>query len=177
MKIAQAFLIVNISEFPIPLELTIISILLLLPGSEELLALHTAEVCKCTMFSQNCKFLLQMLLLRFLWQQLKSAASHPSRESCEMDGNLWWTIAHFPRCRHNVCRAFPSTAELSLTAFHILQLQKNKKGCRIVAIKASARYLIYKCPYTILPISEVSRYFVTEQQHTSLRWQCATTEV
>lgn len=77
-----------------------------------------------------------------------------------------------------VCRAFPLTAELSLTAFDILQLQKNKKVHRIVAIKASAGYLVYECPYihSILPVSQVSRDFETEQ-HTPLCWQCATTSL
>lgn len=90
-----------------------------------------------------------MLLLRFLWQQLQSAASHPSRESCRMDGNLWWTVAVSHVADAIVCRAFPSVLELSLNALHILQLQKNKKAHRIVAIKALAGYIIYKCPQAL----------------------------
>lgn len=91
-------------------------------------------------------------------------------------GSLWWTVAHFPCCRRNGLQSLPPSAlELSLTAFHILQLQKNKKVLRIVAIKASACYLIYKCPYTLYTayILSIQAVFETEQQRTPLRWQCA----
>lgn len=81
------------------------------------------------------------------WNQLLLT---PAGSAAGWMGSLWWTVAHFPCCRRNGLQSLPPSAlELSLTAFHILQLQKNKKVLRIVAIKASACYLIYKCPYTL----------------------------
>lgn len=99
-------------------------------------------------------------------------ASHPSRESCRMDGNLW-TVAYFLCCRHN---GLQSLQQLSSHSLHfILQLQKNKKAHKIVAIKASAGYLIYiyMPMHSMLPISQVSRYFDRTASHPPC-WQCAT---
>lgn len=170
LKISQAFLIVNISEFSISVELTILSMLLLLPISEELLAVCTCKPLLCAMCSQSCKFCFRCCFQSSFGSSCTNCISPQQGEL--QDG--WKSVDSclFPMLQTQWF-AEPSTVELSL--HFILQLQKNKKAHKIVAIKASAGYLIYiyMPMHSMLPISQVSRYFDRTASHPPC-WQCAT---
>lgn len=165
MKISQAFLIVNISEFSISVELTILSMLLLLPISEELLAVCTCKPLLCAMCSQSCKFCFRCCFQSSFGSSCTNCISPQQGEL--QDG--WKSVDSclFPMLQTQWF-AEPSTVELSLTAFHspATKEQEGTQDCGNQGFSWLPYIYIYICPCTLCCLYLKYPGILTEQHHT-----------